>query len=100
MSDIRRLSVEAPAILEAKRRPKSGFTTDNKQMFKYRYKHAIRVARDNFEQNLRNKLAEKLQNGDSSLFWSVWNAELGNQKSVNTSFGGIGDASKVAQGFF
>ena len=68
-------------------------------MCKYRFKRAIRVARNNFEQNLSNKLADNQRNGDSKSFWSIWNAEFGNPKSVHTSIGEICDASKVTQGF-
>ena len=59
----------------------------------------IGVARNNFKQNLSNKLADKLLNGDSRSFWSIWNAEFGNPKSVHTSIGEKCKASKVAQSF-
>ena len=68
-------------------------------MCKHRCKRAIRVARNNFERNLSNTLADKLLNGDSRSLWSIWNAEFGNPKSVYTSIEGICDVSKVAQGF-
>ena len=57
-SDLKRFSIETNAIWEAKGRPKSGFTNYDRLMCKYGYKRAIRVACNNFEKNLRNKLAD------------------------------------------
>ena len=68
LSDLKRLSIEVNAIWEAKGRLKSMFTNDNSLMCKYRYKRAIRVARNNFEQNLNKKLADKLLNDDLRSF--------------------------------
>ena len=87
------------AIWEAKRRPKSGFINNNWLICKYRCKRAIRVARNNFQRNFRNKSADKLLNDDSRSFWPIWNAEFFNSKFLHTGIGGIYNASKVAQSF-
>ena len=85
LSDLKRLSVQAPNLWSLNGRLK--------------YKGAIRLARVNFEKGVNDKLADKLQQGDLKGIWDKWNTVFGVASSHNASIEGDIDLIVMANEF-
>ena len=99
LEDLKRTSFEAHQMWLPNGTPNNGLINDIRRDTKYKYKLALRHARNTAEFEVDDELSQLFLRKDTNKFWHKWHAKVSQTGKDADSSNGVSDSNKIAQVF-
>ena len=101
LQDLKRQSIDIHDLWKSMGRPRYGVINNERIRVKCLYKRYIKEQKHVFNERCKNKLVEKLINGESSAFWKGWKSVFrkNEYKANMPAISGVCDTKAVCDGF-
>ena len=99
LSSLKKASYDAHIMWRDSGKPSSGMVFNIKKEASYKYKHAVRMAKKSFDQELCDEIHDNLTNNQCNDFWKSWKHIHGKQDDFSTRINDKIDHKDIANEF-